>query len=241
MKPLVVIKRACAAFDLIGPALGERFYVVALELAGHGKSDHRSSDASYMGLHYAEDVIAALWSLGWIDSTGGATKPMVYLGHSLGGGLGTIVAGTLPRAFEQIVLIENMGLMTKPPEEAPSALAKAVLSELVRDTSKAGRVYPDLAAAASAREANAKMIRGQSISSAGALSLATRGTSAVEGGLTFTHDRRAQNPSALYLMEEQMAAFMGAITCPVLVVLGKDGLFKGVDWVSAFRDGAVLC
>jgi len=221
-----------AAFDLIAPALSEGHYVVAVEFAGHGKSQHRSLDASYMGIHYAEDVIAALFALGWITSRGEPTKPLSLVGHSLGGGIGGIVAATIPKAFSKIVLIESMGILTKAAEDAPSLFAKAVFADLSRD-SKGGRVYPTLEEAAAAREANAKMIRGQTISAEGARLLAIRGTSPSEdGGCTFAHDRRAQNPSALYLTEEQSAAFLAGITAPVLAIVGKDGLFKDSDWVS---------
>lgn len=71
------VAASSAAWHLVAPALaagGAR--VVALDFAGHGRSAHRSADASYLGLSYAEDTAAAIVALG----EGSTTTPRAYAG-----------------------------------------------------------------------------------------------------------------------------------------------------------------
>ena len=54
--------------------------------------------------------------------------------------------------------------------------------------------------------------------------LVQRGTTAVEGGYTWSTDTRLRTPSALRFTEEHVLSFLGAITAPSLLVLGDDGM-----------------
>ena len=64
-----------ASFEVLAPILaGCR--VVALDLTGHGLSDHRSEDATYLIWDDIPQVLKVIEALGWTDCT--------MLGHSRG-------------------------------------------------------------------------------------------------------------------------------------------------------------
>ena len=51
-------------------------------------------------------------------------------------------------------------------------------------------------------------------------------TSAAAGaaGVVYTHDTRLQWPSLLFMTDQQVLAIQSAIQCPVLVILGDEGM-----------------
>ncbi len=56
------------SFDRLAPLLGERHYVVALDLKGHGCSSHLAS-GWYHYVDYLDDLRAALDHFGWERAT----------------------------------------------------------------------------------------------------------------------------------------------------------------------------
>ncbi len=82
-------------------SLLDQFYVVAVDLPGHGKSDFRPNGASYFHADYALDaahIVAALK----FDS-------FVLLGHSMGGGVATLLAAAIPKSVRHLILIDGLG------------------------------------------------------------------------------------------------------------------------------------
>lgn len=79
-RPRLLLLHSLAAhrhwWDWAAPLLAERFDVLALDLRGHGGSDH-TPDGAYAFEDYAADCLAVL------DALGGA--PPLMLGHSMGG------------------------------------------------------------------------------------------------------------------------------------------------------------
>lgn len=70
---------------------------LALDLPGHGRSDWRA-DADYRPDHLAEDVITALERL--------APRPVVLLGHSLGGLTAALVTAARPDLVHSLVIVD---------------------------------------------------------------------------------------------------------------------------------------
>ena len=83
----------------------------------------------------------------------------------MGAGIAALLAGSFPKAFCGIALVESVGLLSEAGQRLPRRLARSV-AELGAATLKAakarssgsvaGRVYPGLEAAAAARQANAR-------------------------------------------------------------------------------------
>lgn len=198
-----------SSFDRMAPLL-DAFHIVALDFAGHGFSDHRPEGMRYHTLDYVDDVHAVLQQLGW--------DRFVLMGHSMGAGVSCLFAGTFPERIEKLVLLEGLGPLSGQPAEAPQILRKAV--EELAAQQNGTRVFDDFELAVKARQAG---LSGP-MSEQAARILCERGVKAVEGGYTWTTDKRARLRSVSRLTEEQVLAFMRGITAPTLLVRAESGL-----------------
>lgn len=192
-----------ASFDALAPLLDD-VELVALDLPGHGRSEHRPQGAWYHFIDYGTDVVAAADVLGWLD--------FVLLGHSLGGALASVLAAALPNRVRALWLIEALGPISTAPEKAPELLGKA-LAEREQLREKSLRVFASLEPAISARR------QANGLGEFAARTLVERGVRAVEGGYVWSSDPRLTLTSAIRLTEEQVRAYVAAIACPTLLVL----------------------
>lgn len=217
----------CAAFHYLGPALASAaYYIVCIDLPGHGRSDHRSKESYYSFMEYIATVAEVLQSLAW---------PQVHLvGHSLGGGITAAVAAALPGQVASLTLLESMGPLSKPADEMVKHLQRALTtkSSLARHD---GSTYDSVDAAVAQRVATVTRYAGaQSLSMEAAQRLVLRALEEVPspaaaadagGGakFRFRHDRRIMCPSLLYLTEEHVHALLKGVTCRVLAISGVTG------------------
>ncbi len=110
-----------ASFVPLAPLL-DQFYVVAVDLPGHGKSDFRPSGASYFHADYALDAAHVADALNF-DS-------FVLLGHSMGGGVATLLAAAVPERVRHLVLIDGLGPYSNSAEKTSSQMRRAVVQSL---------------------------------------------------------------------------------------------------------------
>ena len=104
-----------STFDHLAPLLPEMRFV-SVDMAGHGHSDHRPAGVNYHFVDMLYEVVELLDYQGWDRCS--------LLGHSMGAGVATCVAGLLGHRIQNVLLIEGLGPMTQPPER---------LKELMRD------------------------------------------------------------------------------------------------------------
>mmetsp|Transcript_16581 Transcript_16581/g.49950 ORF Transcript_16581/g.49950 Transcript_16581/m.49950 type:complete len:358 (-) Transcript_16581:54-1127(-) len=186
--------------------------VVALDMAGHGLSDHRK--APYHVVDFAAEAVAVadeLWGKGCRFSV---------LGHSLGGGVALLVAGGWPDRIIRVAAVESAGALAARAEDAPTSLNKACR----RVPSGKSAVFADAAAAAE-RRATKNVIPDKSFTVVEAAILAKRGLRREGDGVTWRTDPWLLAPSRLRLEREQALAFAAATTAPALVVVARDGAF----------------
>lgn len=188
--------------------------VCALDLAGHGRSDHRPPGVPYHFIDNVADVIGAAEALDW--------PRFGLLGHSLGAAVGTLVAGTVADRVDRLVCVEGFGPLSTAPEAAPAQLEKSI----ARYRGSTGRVrrFDSLEEAARVRAGATK------VSLAAARLLCERGTRIDNGSVVWSSDPRLRYDSPMRLTEDQVCAFIGRIDAPVLVLHGNEGLSypKGV-------------
>lgn len=196
-----------ASFDRLAPLLPE-FHVVALDLAGHGRSQHRHPSVVHHFIDWAPEVVAAADALGW--------QSFSLIGHSMGAGISTLVAGTFPDRIEGLVLLEGAGPLAADAARAPSQLASALEDE-DRAAAAAPKLFPDLETAVQAR------VRDSDLDTEAARLLVERGSEVVDGRVRFTHDPRLRTRSRTRLTENQVLAFLANISCPVLAVRALQG------------------
>ena len=198
------------SFDLLAPRL-EGCHVIALDAAGHGSSGNRSADAAYNIWQEVGDVLDVAALLGW--------ERFSLLGHSRGGSVATLFAGTFPERVDRLMLIEGGLPMVAEADDAPGNLAKVLLR--TRELrGRSGRVY------ASRDRAIAERVDGFSpVSVEAAEILGRRSLIQVAGGWQWHADQRLKAGSELRLTRELLAAFLRRITAPSVCILAEDSPF----------------
>lgn len=201
-----------ASFDFLLPHFDlERYQVVALDLPGHGWSDHRPPGESYHLLEYVRDIVAAVETLGWTNYR--------LLGHSLGGSLAMLAACAYPERIRQLVLLDALGPLTGPEENGPALLRQA-LDKSIQGSSRMAS-YPDFDAAVAARQKGIG-----ALSEDAAATIVERNLQQIEGGVKWRTDPRLRWPSYQRMTEGQVAAYLKAIQCPTLLIAGEQGMLK---------------
>jgi pimeloyl-ACP methyl ester carboxylesterase len=141
--------------------------------------------------------------LGW--------ERFAVLGHSMGAGIGSILAASVPQRVTRLVAIEALGALAEAPERTTTRLRDAVAAARAL-ASKKLRVFPDLAAPIRAR------MQANQLSEPSARLLVERGVVAVEGGFVWSSDPRLTLPAMQRMTEEQVRQLIVGIECPTRVV-----------------------
>lgn len=91
-----------ASFAQLAPLLADIGYeVIAIDFAGHGRSNHRAPGHFNHFIDYVLDIQDVLNQLDW-------EKP-VLLGHSMGAAMAIMYAASYPEKIEKLIMIENVG------------------------------------------------------------------------------------------------------------------------------------
>jgi len=189
----------------------EGIRLVALDLPGHGCSEHRGAGVFYHFVDYVWDVFAAATALGW--------GRFSLLGHSLGAGIGSFVAAVAPDRIERLGLIEGLGPLAGQVEDGPAAHARA-LKQMSALNSRSAPRYASIEEAAQART------RAGDLSYESSLILAQRGLREIEGEYAWRSDPRLRFKSTHYYSEEQVRAYLRTIRSPVCLILADEGYLE---------------
>lgn len=200
-----------ASFFALAPRL-KNLHIVALDMAGHGKSERRQGQMAYTSWDDINDILALADHLGW--------ERFALLGHSRGAIIGALAAGAFPDRFIALGLVEGLLPEAARPEDAPQQLANAIQGLRVRQQ-KIPSVYPDIHMATKARE------RGMfPLGHAAARALTERGVVAQADGVSWSTDPRLLAPSVFKLTREQLHAFVNRVRAPIKLLLADQGLPK---------------
>ncbi len=214
------------SLDPIAQAFRDRFHVVALDLRGHGDSDH----VGYYALpHFILDVRAAV--------RGFALERPVLVGHSFGGEVVAQYAGLFPEVPRALVLIEGLG---PPPwegegsREAGTFWARSMIERL-------DAIDPEGRALASLDEATARIVASHpGLDRARARFLAEQGVRPHSGGgLRWKWDPYLVTTWGSFNFG-QMEQMWSRISAPTLALNGaRSGEFWRRDMGAARRGGEV--
>ncbi len=198
-----------ATYNRILPLLkGVRF--IALDLMGHGYSDHRPESMPYYIWDNVSDVVGIADELG-LDK-------LHIVGHSMGASIASLLAGTFPERVERLCLIEGVAPLVYPPEELPKLMAEA-LNKRAKMRGRRLKPYARMSDAVDARQ-NGRF----PVSAEGAGWLVSRGAVHGADGVYWRNDPSLVLPSILRMSEDQVLAFLRNIKAEVELVLGEDGL-----------------
>lgn len=201
------------SWDWVARELRHEWHVVALDLRGHGDSAW-----AYGGPYAIADNVLDLANL--IDALG--LGPVTLVGHSLGGSVTLMYAGTYPERVRKLVSIEGLG----PPPAMIERMRARPPHERVQDwirqmqdlASRQPRRYPSLEAAAKRmREENTFLSEEQ------ALHLTVHGVNRNEdGSYSWKFDNYTRTFAPYRFDVEDMRTLWQRISCAVLLVRGAD-------------------
>ena len=209
-----------ATFNRLAPML-DGIRLIALDLMGHGYSDHRPASMPY----YIWDNVADV--LGVADQLG--LQEFDLLGHSMGASIATLLAGAFPERVSKLMLIEGIAPLVTEADQAPQQLAQAILKRR-RMQGRAQKPYASFEAAVEAR------INGRwPVDNEAAEWLVERSLVQREGGYFWRSDPSLVLPSLMRITEDQAEGFIKRVDAPVLLVLGDQGIPQSDRRISLFR------
>lgn len=208
-----------ATFDMLAPCFPDHYWVIP-DLPGHGRSEHRGKGADYAIWQYAVEVMALVDAM--------ALEQFTLVGHSMGGGIASMLAGLFPDRISRLVLLDVIGTITTPASASATQLRQGILKRIGNPLRKAGR-YPTRDAAIIARANNG-------ITREAAALLGERGIRQGESYYYWGHDQRLSLRSLQSLDDEQINSYLQAIACPVLLVTSQEA----VQTEAVIRDRAAL-
>lgn len=212
----------CASFDFIAPLM-PKLDLLAIDLAGQGKSSHRPTLGAYNIWQDVVEVIAIANHLGW--------EKFAVLGHSRGAMIATLVAGTFPERVTHLATIESFIPQVVAAEDAASQLASAVESLLLM-RGRPRNTYESFIKAVEAREKGLLRLCHED-----ALALAKRGVEQnSDGRFYWNYDVKLNAPSEVKFTIEQAQSFVNRIQVPITVILADKGLVGDFDYVLAILE-----
>ena len=188
-------------------------HLVALDLPGHGKSEHRQGVNAYHYIDYAADVILAADALGFTKFS--------LLGHSLGAGVAGVVAAVTPERVERLAMIEGLAPLTASPENMVKQLQRHI-DQIVKAPNDA-KPYQTIDEATQARK------RAGDLSLPSAQLIAERNLLKIENGFVWRTDWCLRKASPMYLTEEHVKCYLQKIQCASLLMRSSDGIIKNWD------------
>jgi len=190
--------------------------LVAIDLPGHGFSDHL--DSTYTVPDSAYWAAAAINELGW--------QSCHIAGHSLGGIIAPLVAVGVPEKIESLILIESSGALSSEADEFVERLQSSMSDRLMKNKYQS-RVYDSKDDAVNSRLHSAKM------HTSSARLIIDRQLAQFEDGWRWRFDPKLRVSTAHRLTEEHVKAVNASIRCPVLTIIAKEGYLTSREQTTA--------
>ena len=197
----------------------QSYRFIAIDLAGHGRSQHRPIGAQYNQADYIQDLYALIEENGW--------ESVILLGHSLGGILATMFAALFPEKVSAVISIDACGPLTQPANTTSEQMREAVLSRHTKRRNKLRIVDLDEAVKARCKVSDIPPDQARVI-------LSRNLTQDAGGHFFWSSDPRLRTKSVLRLTEDQAENLMREIRCPVLFI-GASNSFKHLETVFPKR------
>ena len=210
-----------ASFHRLAPLLANDFHLLVVDLPGHGLSQSLAEGAHY----YIWQNIETLYELLAFKQI----ERVHLLGHSMGGVVASLFAGTFADKVQSLILLDSLGPMTTQAAETPKQLANAILDS--QRSASPLRVYPTIADALQARQKSSPGMSADAL-----IPIVERNLKQSEQGFSWRTDARLRHASKVRLTEAQVMAFFEEINAPVLVIMAEQGIVPKA-WVEQRMKG----
>ncbi|MGN8258413.1 alpha/beta fold hydrolase [Pseudomonas sp. SMSB3] len=213
-----------ASFEHLAPML-DGCFVVAPDLVGHGRSDHRRHDSGYYLWEHAEDMLAVAESLGLAQ--------FHVLAHGMGSGIASVLAA-MTSGIASMTFLDGMGApFTVAEDERVQHLARAYrLKRMVQRSQLQGFAEPAASRfdnLEAALEQRRKRLDGE-LNEDAARILALRDLLQLTDGYCWRHDPRLVLPEPMPLTEREACELLQEIRCPLYLMFGRQGAFAGTGF-----------
>ncbi len=193
---------------------------IALDFAGHGKSEHRPEGCHYNQLDYVQDLHQVINAL--------SLNTVVLIGHSLGGIIASTYAALYPSVVIALINIDSFGPLTKPANTSAEQLRDALHSRSKKMNVKKSKK-------ADLNRASVTRARKTDLQESLCRFILERNIRLDASGEQFwASDPRLVTQSLLRLTEEQAENIMTHIVCPTLVIASSTSI-KRMDTVFQKR------
>lgn len=196
------------SFNRLAPMLPE-LNLVALDFAGHGWSAHRPAGVHYHPLANIQDVLAVADQLGW--------KQFNVIGHSMGAGIASELAGLFPERVLRAVLIDGFIATGGATVAERVDSNRAAVLRMLDASDRRPPIYQTL------EDMVERVTQATDQSAAAARELVERGHKAIDGGYTWRTDPRIRFPTPLRIPTEQIDELMRRSTSPALLLVAREG------------------
>lgn len=199
---------SAASFDRLAPCWPDTD-LLAVDLPGHGLSDHKPPQATYNLWDDLLDLLRLCDQLGW--------QRFHLLGHSRGAMMALLLAAAMPERILSVVFLD--GLL---PEPTPATEVARQLGQFLRDHLSSGR--RPRRGYASLGEAVAARCKVMGMSADTAELLLARNLELQDGRYHWRSDPRLNAASAFKLSADHNQALLAALDVPGLLLLADQGL-----------------
>jgi len=196
-----------ASFDALASALPE-LQLLALDMPGHGLSDHKPASGNYAIWDDLRFVLAIAEQMGW--------PQFVLLGHSRGAIMASLLAAAAPERISHLICVD--GLLPEPQDPTDFTVQLGRYLKDFGQASRGDKGHGSFAEAVAVRRAVTPM------SDVAARLIVARGSYRDAAGRVFWRsDRRLKLASPVKLSVAQLQATMSAITAPSLLIVADQG------------------
>ena len=198
------------SFDLVLSDLDLNRRFVALDLPGHGHSDHKPEGQLYHFLDGVGDLRRVIEALGF--------KKVILVGHSLGAALSSTFSSIYPELVEKVCLIEAVGPIASEEKDSARQL-KDSIDKQIKGTGLNMTTYDELEDMVAARQ---KGIGGLSYEAS--RKLVERSHKETENGFIWSTDPRLRLPSPMRLSESQVEGILSKLSVPLKIIVAQKSL-----------------
>ncbi len=194
-------------FNRLAPLLPELNFI-ALDFAGHGRSDHRATGVHYHPLYDMQDVLAVANLLNWHQFT--------VIGHSMGASIASELAAMFPERVRSAVHLDGFLATGGNTPEYRIEQSRLAIEKILNPHHQA-RVFDNIESMAQrVTEATDQTMEAATV-------LVERGHKVVNDGITWRTDPRIRYPTPLRHSREQIDLLLKDSTSPALLIVAEQG------------------
>ncbi|MDO6513188.1 alpha/beta hydrolase [Neptuniibacter sp. 2_MG-2023] len=216
-----------ASFYQLGQYISEiRF--IAIDLVGHGFSDHRPKEMPY----YIWDNVTDLYGI--INALN--LDQVDLIGHSMGASIAMMFAASFPLKVDNLMFIDGLGPLFYEVDELPQIFSDAIIKRekmLLRSLKPYGSFDAAVEARASGR---------WPVSKEAAEKLMARGLTYTDKGYIWNNDPKLLLPSLIRFSPEQVQSFIRKVESNAIVIIGEEGARDSIidPWLDDLTSSEVV-